>query len=59
MLTFLKPIQKLYQSLGHLSFSKKHSSMWVQSSPINPERNNDSIHKLLIIQPKKKKENKS
>ena len=26
-LTFLAPIQILYQFLGHLSFSKKHSSM--------------------------------
>lgn len=37
-LTFLAPIQKLYQSLCLLSCSKKHSSMSEQSFPANPER---------------------
>lgn len=36
--TFLAPIQKLYQSLGPVSSSKKHSSMSEQFSKSNPER---------------------
>ena len=49
--TFLAPIQKLYQSLGPLSSSKKYSSMWGQSLRSNPERKKKMREKSISRYP--------